>query len=93
MHIMHTFTACKIKQIQGVPGKGDAVREGVQGMAAGREADKKWPGKGDTVAASSSLLNLKQKGTPIADTVLKKNLLRQWRQKWPAIGDTVDIFF
>ena len=51
------------------------------------------PPIGDTVAASSSLLNLKQKGTPIADTVLKKNLLRQWRQKWPSIGDTVDIFF
>lgn len=37
-------------------------------MAAGGEADQTVPGKGDTVAASS-LLNLKQKGTPIADTV------------------------
>lgn len=43
-------------------------------MAAGGEADETVAGKGDTVAASSSLLNLKQKGTPIADTVLK-NLL------------------
>lgn len=52
-----------------MPSKGDTVREGIQGIAAGGEADEKGPGIGDTVAASSSLLNLKQKGTPIADTV------------------------
>ena len=38
-------------------------------MAAGREADQKGPGKGDTVTASSSLIILMQKGPPIADTV------------------------
>ena len=44
-----------------MPGKGDTVREGVQGMAAGGEADENGPGIGDTVSASSSLLNLMQK--------------------------------
>lgn len=52
-----------------MPSIGDTVREGVQGTAAGREADQTVAGKGDTVAASSSLLNLKQKGTPKGDTV------------------------
>lgn len=38
-------------------------------MAAGREADQKGPGKGDTVTTSSSLMILMQKGSTIGDTV------------------------
>lgn len=38
-------------------------------MAAGREADQTVAGIGDTVATSSSLINLMQTGPPIVDTV------------------------
>lgn len=40
-------------------------------MAAGREADQTVAGIGDTVAASSSLINLMQTGPPIGDTVMR----------------------
>lgn len=52
-----------------MPSIGDTVREGIQGMAAGREADQTVAGIGDTVAASPSLINLMQTGPPIVDTV------------------------
>lgn len=52
-----------------MPGIGDTAREGIQGIAAGGEADKTVAGKGDTVAASSSLIILMQKGPTIGDTV------------------------
>ena len=44
-----------------VPSKGDTARKGIQGIAAGGEADENGSGIGDTVAASSSMLNLMQK--------------------------------
>ena len=52
-----------------MPSKGDTVREDVQCMAAGGEADQTVAGKGDTVAAYSSLPNRMQKWPSIGDTV------------------------